>query len=55
MPLLKKEKQTIPLDKQKEIFHKLVVERTEEIGKIHNSAYFQKLIYFTILRVPLKI
>ena len=51
----KKEKQTIPLDKQKEIFHKLVVERTEEIEKIHNSANFQKLKYFTISRVPLKI
>ena len=51
----KKEKQTIPLDKQEEIFHKLVVERTEEIEKIHNSANFQKLKYFTILRVPLKI
>ena len=45
-----KEKQSTPLDKQKEILYKLVVERTGEIEKLHISANFQNLVYH--LKVP---
>ena len=51
MDLLKKKKKSLPLDKQKQIFYKLVTERTGEIEKLH-SVNFQNLIY--TLRVPLK-
>ena len=47
-----KEKQSTPLDKQKEILYKLVAERTGEIEKLHItiSANFQNLVYH--LKVP---
>ena len=40
-----KRKQRIPLDKQKQIFHKLVAERTGEIEKLHTSVNCENLIY----------
>ena len=45
-----REKQSTPLDKQKEILYKLVAERTGEIEKLHSSANFQNLVYH--LKVP---
>ena len=48
-----KEEQCKPLDKQEEIFHKLVVERTEEIEKLIKMLIFK--IWYIILMVPLKI
>ena len=36
--------ESIPLDKQEEIFYNLVVERTRKTEKLHNSVNFQNLI-----------
>ena len=36
----------MPLVKQKEIFYKLVVERTKEIKKLWNHVNFENLIYY---------
>ena len=38
--------ESIPLDKQKEIFYKLAAKRTEEIEKLHNSVNFDNLICY---------
>ena len=43
--LKKKNKVYLPLDKQKEIWYKLVAERTGEIGKLDNSVQFEKIKY----------
>ena len=43
--VLLKNKNSISLDKQKEIFYKLVAERTREIEKLHNIVNFQNLVY----------
>ena len=45
IPFDKKEA-SILLDKQKEIFYKLVAERTKEIEKLQNSTNFENLIYY---------
>ena len=46
MRRLKKEKKSIPIDKQKEIFYNLVAERIAGgTEKLHNSFNFQNLIY----------
>ena len=45
MRLLKKKGKSIPLNKQKEIFHNLVAERTGEIEKLNNGVNFQNFIY----------
>ena len=37
--------QSLPLDKQKEIFYRLVTERMEAIEKLHNSIKFNNLTY----------
>ena len=37
--------QSLPLDKQKEIFYRLVTERMEAIEKLHNSISFNNLTY----------
>ena len=37
--------QRLPLDKQKEIFYRLVTERMETIEKLHNSINFNNLTY----------
>ena len=37
--------QSLPLDKQKEIFYRLVTERMEAIEKLHNSINFNNLTY----------
>ena len=41
-----KEERSILLEKQKEVFYKLVAEGTGEIGKLHNSVNFDSLIYY---------
>ena len=41
-----KKEESILLDKQKEIFYKLVVERTKEMEKLKNSINFENLIYY---------
>ena len=43
-----KEKQGIPLDKQKEIFYKHAAERTGDIEKLHNTVNFQNMVYHFI-------
>ena len=40
-----KNKNSISLDKKKEIFYKLVAEGTGEIEKSHNIVNFQNLVY----------
>ena len=37
--------QSLPLDKQKEIFYRLITERMETIGKLHNSINFNNVTY----------
>ena len=46
--------QSMPLDKQKEIFYKLVAGKTEDIEKLCISINFQNLLFY-FLRVPRKI
>ena len=36
---------SLPLDKQKEVFHKLVAERMETIEKLNNSIVISNLTY----------
>ena len=42
---VEKEEKGISFDKQKEIFYKIVAERTEDIEELHNSFHFQNFIY----------
>ena len=42
---MERERQNISLDKQKEMFYKLVAEKTGEIEKLYDSVNFQNLVH----------